>query len=323
VKWDFGVGSSDPSTDNNLTPSFAYRQRGTFKVTAAVTGQGGKQATAMAHVTISGVKPVAIPGVTPAKGIAGRPLNLIDNSSGDIAKQTWVVDGDKVPEGTLSAAINRSGLCDVSLIVEGAPDESGKSESDSATIKILVLSVQLLIAATLAGVIAVCLGIWLILLCRKNEPRNWVVWGGVTNAEDKQNSQYVSTYWERRGKFADVPLSEIFYQLDYWRDGAGKETCVRVQESSVDENFPGQLSVAGALKEKVHCTEMSKNPGTRYYKLTDSRCKDEKAGQKVFLHVERRKSAGARWTDALGLLAGIVLTTAGLASILFVAYWVW
>lgn len=94
VVWDFGDGES---VSDNPNPIHIYKQYGSFKVQANVTGKGGLSVTREATVNVVRQPPQARPKVT-SGGKAfdalfiGSTIELVDDSIGDIISKTWVVN---------------------------------------------------------------------------------------------------------------------------------------------------------------------------------------------------------------------------------------
>ena len=292
--WTFGDGA----TGEGLNPAHAYSRYGDFEVRAKVQGKGGRATEAVCLVHVAGGGLEARPkllcgGKEIQRVVSGDTLELRDESSGDVTKREWLLDGTPLPEGQLSTVLEQPGEHKLTLRVTGPVGVDGKPAQDEKEVLIkvhakpnhILFAAGLIVALVLFGV--------LFHLLSGNYPATWWLEYAETLERFKEGGTdrlAVAKYWDRWAKQAVIPVSRLFTS-DHWTTGGGKDESFTVSASGDGISFSveDQFNVARRPVRELE----SENRIATLYEARHAPEKDPNRSFVVALVKQPSSSAGA------------------------------
>lgn len=278
VGWDFGDGDR---VSDNPNPIHAYKQYGSFKVQATVTGKGGLSVTREATINVVRQPPQSRPKVT-SGGRAfdalfmGSTIELVDESIGDIVSKAWLVNGQALPEGQLSVVMDQPGEQKITLRVAG-PDVL---DEKSVIFMVQKKREHILFVLAVIGSIIVLGFVWRIF--SSNQPRAWRVQyaEAVDDFQDFKKVK-VGDFWSYWFKRAEIPLAKMFRQSEHWKNSAGKRDVIVVGAPTPE----GNISYPNRKHAQVNWATVPGTGQDKVYSLADSRAEEQ--FKQVYFRLQR------------------------------------
>ncbi len=285
VDWEFGDGEK---VSNNPNPIHAFKQYGSFKVQATVTGKGGLSVTREATINVVRQPPQSRPKLT-SGGKAfdalflGSTIELVDDSIGDIVSKTWLVNGKPMPEGQVSVVMDRPGEQKITLRVAG-PDVM---DEKSVIFMVQKKREHILFVLAVIGSIIVFGFIWRIF--SNNHPRAWRV-QYAESVEDFQDFKKVKVgdFWSYWFKRAEIPLAKMFRQSEHWKNNTGKRDVIVVGAPTPD----GNIIYPNRKHAQVNWATVPGTGQDKVYSLADARAEEQ--FKQVYFRLQRTITVSIR-----------------------------
>ncbi|MCX7719458.1 MAG: PKD domain-containing protein, partial [Candidatus Sumerlaeaceae bacterium] len=254
VVWDFGDGTRDES--GVLNPVHRFQKYGRFRVSALVTGAGDSgQVSAETMVTVEPAKPVArlyltVRGTPVTSVKPGTVVNLVDESSGDIATRTVYLNDKPLTAGVATITLEQRGDHVVRLDLASPPDTQGNRFTDSVAVAIKVRPTPNHLVFVGGTLFLVLMLILLYIAITGNTLRQYYFEFQQPNRPPSWNYQIAEVNWIKwdwLNKAATIPLSEALNGFPGWTNLEGEWLRLRLNH--------GMISCIVSDKDKIAVDE--------------------------------------------------------------------
>ena len=285
MTWVFGDGQKND--ENKRSVVHRYAQTGAFDVQASLAWKGERKLeTRPVTVNVVAEPPIPRPqialGGSPVKRVVvGQTVELVDHSSGDVARRIWTHNGKPLPEGQTTLPMMEPGEHELVLLVEGPADRSGavppemRPPAAVMTIYVGKRPDHYKFWAAVIGAFAVLVvsSRWLF----GNAPAQWRVYASNQGPPDENldASVHVSRWWDRWRKTAVIPMRMLFPGCEHWLSEEGGDQHVRIVALRHGGRLDGTLEFSGEADDRVVSTPPTGDDTRTDYCWTDNRCQCE------------------------------------------------